>query len=160
MVCTFTGHRPQRLPWGDDETDPRCAALKLRLAQEIQRLCKAGYDTFLSGMAMGCDLYFAQAVLEIREIEDIALWAVLPYNAQSARWPLEQRTRHGVLCDAADRVLSLEDSYTDGCMLRRNRWMVDRANCLLTVYDGGPGGTGATVHYAKQRGISLLPLWL
>ena len=30
-TCCFTGHRTERLPWGDNENDPRCLALKDRL---------------------------------------------------------------------------------------------------------------------------------
>ena len=39
-------------------------------------------------------------------------------------------------------------------------WMIDHADCMITVYDGGPGGTGWTVRAAKKAGIPLLPLWL
>ena len=34
-TCCFTGHRPDKLPWGEDETDPRCLALKQRLAAAL-----------------------------------------------------------------------------------------------------------------------------
>ena len=35
MVLAFTGHRPEKLPWGSDETDPRCAALKQQLLEAV-----------------------------------------------------------------------------------------------------------------------------
>ena len=44
-------------------------------------------------------------------------------------------------------------------MLRRNRTMADAAALLVTVYDGGPGGTAATIRYARQKGKQILPLW-
>lgn len=53
----------------------------------------------------------------------------------------------------------LEERYTDGCMLRRNRYMVEHADILMTVFDGSPGGTAATVRYAKSRGLRLITLW-
>ena len=28
ISCCFSGHRPGKLPWGDDEGDRRCLALK------------------------------------------------------------------------------------------------------------------------------------
>ena len=31
-TCCFTGHRPAKLPWGSDESDERCQALKLELS--------------------------------------------------------------------------------------------------------------------------------
>lgn len=53
--CAFTGHRPKKFPWGYDETDSRCVALKNALASEIAKLVNAGYTDFLSGMAEGAD---------------------------------------------------------------------------------------------------------
>ena len=35
-TCCFTGHRPDKLPWGTREEDPRCAALKGRIAAALE----------------------------------------------------------------------------------------------------------------------------
>ena len=35
-VC-FTGRRPQKLPWGYNETDERCINLKQMLAEKIEK---------------------------------------------------------------------------------------------------------------------------
>ena len=40
-VCCFTGHRPEKLPWRNNEADPRCIALKERLDKA---LLEASYD--------------------------------------------------------------------------------------------------------------------
>ena len=55
MVLAFTGHRPEKLPWGSDETDARCGALKQQLLEAVRTAAGEGYDTFLCGMARGCD---------------------------------------------------------------------------------------------------------
>ena len=34
-TCCFTGHRPSKLPWGTREEDPRCVALKGRIAAAL-----------------------------------------------------------------------------------------------------------------------------
>ena len=36
ISCCFSGHRPGKLPWGDDEGDRRCLALKERLWTEME----------------------------------------------------------------------------------------------------------------------------
>ena len=36
VTCCFSGHRPVRLPWGRNEADPRCLALKARLDQALE----------------------------------------------------------------------------------------------------------------------------
>ena len=35
-TCCFTGHRPDKLPWGEDESDPRCLRLKRAIAQAVE----------------------------------------------------------------------------------------------------------------------------
>lgn len=38
VSCAFTGHRPQSLPFGFNETDSRCIALKRALHDQIINL--------------------------------------------------------------------------------------------------------------------------
>ena len=70
VSCCFTGHRPAKLPWGTDEGDERCLRLKARLREVIARAVEDGYTHFICGMAEGCDLYCAEAVLALRERGD------------------------------------------------------------------------------------------
>ena len=65
--CAFTGHRPQSLPFGFNETDERCIALKQTLRAEIIRLIEhEGVTHFISGMALGVDMYAAEIVLGLK----------------------------------------------------------------------------------------------
>ena len=49
--------------------------------------------------------------------------------------------------------------YDRGCMLRRNRYMVDRSSRLIAVYDGLLlGGTMYTVSYAMKQGLKVVLL--
>ena len=66
-TCSFTGHRPEKLPWRGDESDPRCLALKERLAAAVEDAYDKGMRHFMCGMARGADFYFCDAVLELRE---------------------------------------------------------------------------------------------
>ena len=65
LTCCFTGHRPTKLPWGINEFDERCIALKEELKAAIKGIYDCGYRSFLCGMAIGCDMYFAEAVLKM-----------------------------------------------------------------------------------------------
>ncbi len=155
MVLAFSGHRPEKLPW-TDEGDLRCLALKEQLRRTVRQLAGEGYDVFLCGMARGCDAYFAEAVLEA----GLRLEACLPCPSQPDRWRPGERERYHRLLLGSAAVYMVEPAYSPGCMLRRNYWMVDRCDALLTVYDGSGGGTGATVDYAARRGKPILSLWL
>ena len=46
ISCCFSGYRPGKLPWGNDENDPRCRALKARLRDVMLyqiSLCEANH---------------------------------------------------------------------------------------------------------------------
>ena len=50
-TCAFTGHRPQNLPFGFNETDERCVSLKQLLRVEIIKLIEGSDVThFITGM--------------------------------------------------------------------------------------------------------------
>lgn len=161
MVLAFAGHRPEKLPWGSNEDDPRCVALKQTMDAAIAAAVAAGYDTFLCGMARGCDFYFAEAVREAMAHEPkLRLEAFLPCPSQADRWQEADALRQKELLIGCTAVYMVEPSYSKGCMLRRNRAMIQRADALLTVWDGSPGGTEAAIRYARGLGKPIRGLWL
>lgn len=154
--CAFTGHRPQKLPFGFNEADEVCAALKRLLHDRIEGLIGLGYAHFLSGGAMGTDIWAAEAVLDLREKYPwIVLEMVSPFDGQADRWSDEYRARHNRLFEEADIVTIISREYTKSCMFRRNRYLVENADMLLAVYDGQPGGTAMTIQYAKELGLQI-----
>ena len=159
VTCCFTGHRPAKLPWGDDESDPRCLALKRRIADAVEAAYDEGFRHFLCGMAMGCDFYFAEAVLALRERRgDLTLEAAIPHPGQAEHWPPAQRERYRGLLERCDYETLVQDRYTPGCMSRRNRYMVDHSALVIAAYTGEGGGTRQTLAYAMARGVPFVDL--
>ena len=159
ITCCFTGPRPQHLPWGAREDDARCMALKTELALMLQGIYEAGFRHFIGGMAIGCDMYFAEAVLALRrEHPDVTLEAAIPCGGQPERWSLEQRQRYNCLLDNCDKVTVLQIHYSPDCMMRRNRDMVDSAALLLACSNGQPGGTMNTLLYAMKQNVKTIQL--
>ena len=159
QTCCFTGHRPAKLPWGDDERDPRCLDLKRSILRELEKLYRTGYRHFISGMALGCDLYFAEAVLELKEIyPSITLEAALPCSGQADRWAESNRARWQRILAACDLETVVQEHYDRWCMLRRDRYMVDRSSMILAVFDDTPGGTKYTLDYAAKQRLDILLL--
>lgn len=158
-TCCFTGHRPDKLPWGLDEGDPRCAALKSTLTRELEGLYRRGFRHFISGMAMGCDLYFAEAALALRaQYPGISVEGAVPCPTQADRWPEALRRRWRAILDACELETVVQQHYDRWCMLRRDRYMVDRSAAVLAVFDGTPGGTRYTLNYAMEHGREILLL--
>ena len=92
-------------------------------------------------MAEGCDLYFCEAVLALREDHsDITLEAAVPFAGQAEHWGAAQRQRYEALLARCDTVTVLQEHYSPGCMMKRNRYMVDHADLIIACYDGKSGG--------------------
>lgn len=150
--CAFSGHRPKNFPWGYDETDDRCVALKRMLSEQIATLIDTGYTDFLSGMAEGVDTWAAQAVLALnKENPALKLHCVLPCEGQADWWSVSARERYYSILEQADSVVYVSRDYNKDCMLKRNRYLVEHSACLLAVYNGElRGGTAMTVRYARK----------
>jgi uncharacterized phage-like protein YoqJ len=160
VACAFAGHRPVKFSFGYNEGDERCKALKLVIAQQTMLLIKSGVSTFFTGMALGVDTWGAEIILEFKKQRpDLQLIAVLPCEEQANKWSPEQRERYFNLLPECDDVITLNGHYTPECMLERNRFMVDHAEYLLAVYDGGgKGGTAYTVHYAQEKKREIITI--
>lgn len=156
ISCCFTGHRPNKLPWGYEERDPRCGKLKKRLTDAVEAAYEEGFRHFLCGMALGCDLYFCECVLALKAAHpEVTVEAAIPCPTQADAWPPDQRARYARLVSACDFETLVSKSYTPFCMQRRDRYMVDHAALLIAVFDGTPGGTRYTMEYAMKRGVPV-----
>lgn len=151
--CTFTGHRPQHLPFGMNENDDRCVKLKEALKEQIINLIEAEDVThFITGMALGVDLYAAEIVLDLKACyPNITLESAIPCETQAVKWSMVQRERYYDIAAQCDKETMLQSHYSPDCMGKRNRYMVDHADFIIAVWDGSPSGTGKTVTYARGR---------
>ena len=151
-VCCFTGHRPDKLPWGTREDDPACLALKERLVEAVCRAYEVGCRHFICGMARGCDLYFAEAVLQLRrERPDVTLEGARPCESQADSWPAAERQRYCRILDSCDFETLVQYRYDRGCMMRRNRYMVDHSGYLIAFTWHAASNSRELVEYARRR---------
>ena len=158
-TCCFTGHRADKLPWGDNERDPRCLKLKEAIADVLSSLYAAGCRHFICGMATGGDMYFGEAVVALRdEHPDVTLEAAVPHAGQEAKWSGFWKSRYFRLAEECDTLTVLHRAYTPDCMMDRNRYMVDASHYLISAYNGSPGGTRATMLYAMRQGLEIIEL--
>ena len=53
----------------------------------------------------------------------------------------------------ADKVTFVSEEYSSDCMLKRNRYMVDKSELVIAVFNGTKsGGTWYTINYARRSG--------
>ena len=157
--CCFTGHRPNKLPWRFEETDPRCVQLKKRMADAVEAAYQEGYRRFICGMAMGCDFYFFDVTEALRQrYPEITIEAAIPCLDQAEDWPEEQQLRYRRMLAACDQETLVSEEHTPGCMTQRDRYMVDHSSLVIAAFDGTPGGTQYTVQYAMKKQVTLVDL--
>ena len=159
ITCCFTGHRPHRLPWHEDELDPRCQRFRAELDRQVAMAYDRGYRHFISGMAQGVDMYAAEIVLELKKQHpQITLECAIPYERQAVRWPEALRNRYFSIAEHCDQETMLQTHYTQDCLWNRNRYMVDHADIVLAVCNMRlHSGSKQTVLMALRR---LKPVWL
>ena len=159
VTCCFTGHRPSKLPWRNNENDPRCLELKRKLFDIVDALYAAGIRKFICGMAPGCDMYFCEEALKLRDDrEGVTVEAAIPCEEQAATWDEKTRNRYFRLVSECDFESMISNHYTSDCMLKRNMYMVDNSSVLVAVFDGKLGGTMHTVNYAKKQGLEIIEI--
>ena len=158
--CAFTGHRPHKFPWRYDESDSRCASLKAALTEQITKLAETGVTDYYSGGADGVDCWTSIIVLKLREKNPmLKLHLILPYEGQESKWSSSAQERYHFILKQADSVQYVSREYYKGCMLHRNRRLVEAAGLLLAVYNGEQrGGTAATIRYARKLKREILVL--
>jgi len=147
--CCFTGHRPEKL------TVPENVVV-VQLEKEIRQAIADGFTTFISGMALGVDIWAAEIVLRLKtEFPDIQLICASPYEGFERRWSADWQSRYNSILERADLVSFICQHYSRGCFQIRNEWMVDRSSRVIAVFNGGKGGTKNTIDYAKRNGMEL-----
>lgn len=148
--CCFTGHRPEKLQATEDE-------VKQWLEQQIDTAIADGFTTFISGCAMGVDIWAGQIVLRKKaENAELHLIAATPWPGFAARWKDEWRNKYNDLLRNADLVVNVCDHYHGGVFQQRNEWMVDHSNRVIAVYNGTAGGTRNTIEYAGKKGVDVI----
>ena len=149
-VC-FTGHRTF--------SRAALATLPQLLDDALTELIRSGYDTFRTGGALGFDTMAALKVLELKaRFPHVRLHLYLPCRDQSRLWNVDEQHLYELILSRADDVHYTTDAYTKGCMLQRNREMIDGSAICIAYFDGHSGGTAYSCNYANRHGVKVINL--
>lgn len=108
----------------------------------------------ISGMAIGGDLYWAQAVLNA----GLDLHAYVPFPQQPDRWPAHAKATWQRLLDRATVVHYTADHYDVRFLHERNDEMIDASVAVVAVWDPTKltGGTASAVRKATTAGRPIV----
>jgi uncharacterized phage-like protein YoqJ len=159
LIWAATGHRPDRLGGYDDGT------LERYVAHACRFLVEAMPAKVIVGMALGWDTAVALACVR----RGVPFAAAVPFEGQELAWPSDAQARYRTLLRWASEVTivsRIAPEHQDrtwwigGVMHARNRWMVDRCQAVVALWDGAPkGGTANCIAYAKSVGRPVVNLW-
>lgn len=157
-TACFTGHRPHKLN-GYDPNDNLEMLLKLREII-VDHIENKGVTIFISGMALGVDMWASRIVLKLKErYPHIKLLCAIPCDKQYSRWIQSSIDEYHEILDRADEEYYVsKEPYNNYCMFNRDKWMVDNSDYVIAVYDGSKSGTGHTVNYAIKKGVEIVQL--
>lgn len=158
VTCCFTGHRPQKLGFRFDENSNECRNLKSSLKAEIINAINQGYKFFICGGGLGVDMYASNIIIDLKsEYPYISLHLALPCHNHTKLWKKEQTLAFKKIMSLSDKIIYVsEKDYFEGCMIIRNKYMIDNSNLLVAAFNGSPGGTKQTLEYAKKSYINIV----
>ncbi len=152
-TCCCTGHRPKGFPFEYGKDIKRHKEYLHALEEKI-KLVFTGYGvtSFISGMALGADLDFAEIVLKLRDKYPITLECAIPDANQTLKWNDKDKQRYTALLERADEKNYVSGRSVADSMLKRNRYMVDTSEIVIAIFNGiEKGGTWYTINYAKKQ---------
>ena len=135
-TCAIIGCSPMCIPWGFDEEDEGCLALKMILMNRISMLRSEGCTRFAVSMDCGVGLYAAEILHGLKE-SDGALDTIcyVPYEEQATKWTPELRERYFNALAACTEVGNVAYEKTVGCEFKAYLEAINEADTVIAVYD-------------------------
>ena len=135
-TCAIIGCSPMCFPWGFDEEDEGCAALKLILINQISKLRGEGCTRFAVSMDCGVGLYAAEILRGLKEsVEELETICYVPYEEQATKWTPELRDRYFNALAVCTEVVNVAFEKTVGCEFKAYLEAVNEADTVIAVYD-------------------------
>ncbi len=159
--CCFTGYRPEKFPFPLERENTEFIKFENSLFEQVLSLAEQGCRIFYCGMAMGFDIISAETVLAVKNAfsEPLKLICVLPFKNQNYNFSADWKERYNNVLSCADETVILAEKYHNGCYQKRNIYMVDNSDYVITWFDGRSGGTENTIRYARKIGRQIFNIY-
>lgn len=169
-ALNVTGHRKitpygyEGRRWWNPAIDPVVQQHHTAIMHELSTICinaiNVGYNTFISGGAIGADQLFAEVIIYLKQQYPIRLIIARPFPSQHIKWHPDGQERFFNILRQADEVIDVHpDPYAPWKMMERNKWMVDRSLGTIAIWNGTHrGGTWNCVDYATSKGREIIHL--
>ncbi len=132
-VCFCPGSMPESLPFGYNEEEESCIALKAALRDALTQLIAEGVTVFLTDLE-GTGLYAAEELLRLQALYPaVQLECLLPFEEQAAKWSESLRDRYFYILEHCASVALFGTRHTEGCEEACRALAAERADVVLAV---------------------------
>ncbi len=145
LSCAITGHRIVERDFDEQ-----------KLLKLLKEMIEGGISTFYCGMALGFDSICLENLISLKKEKEIKIIACIPCVDQAEKFNSIQQEKYFYYLSKCDEKIILSNSYENGCMQKRNRYMVDKSDMLLAYLRYLKGGTLYTVKYAQKQGKKII----
>lgn len=172
-IC-ISGHREKSIiPYQNNYNyyDITVKTVKCLLARYLDLAYFNGYDTFISGLAVGADLWGAEHIVNRRRQEnDISFIGVLPYLHHADSFPKKYIDLLYKAEKGADKLILMSqnpDILYHSCPTGRNEsrtlyrdrnyFMVDHSSAIIAFFNENShySGTAQTLNYAVKSNLNI-----
>ena len=154
-ICCCIGHLPKGFIWGYYNNCNQQHQEYLRLLEYIinQDISKNGFNYFICSCSIGADMDFAETVIKLRnKYPHIRLEIASLCPNQDLKLRKEDKQRYQNILKNADIVNILSPTYTLFCMNKRNRYMINKSEKVLAIWNGSKkDGTYNKIRYAYKK---------
>lgn len=173
ITISFTGHRPNKL-YGYNYMSDGNKKIMLSIYNKLKELT-GDYNNvqFIEGGALGIDQMSFIVCNKLKKDypnKNITIEVAVPFESQDNNWIDSSKKLYRKQLKLADKITyvdTLDDymikdyeigKYYPTKMQKRNMYMVDNSDVVVSVWDGSNGGTGNCVSYAMNHNKKIINL--
>lgn len=156
--CAILLCNPMCFPWGYDEEDERCGALKLILMNTINFWRNDGIRSYVVPLDSGVGLYAAEILGQLREEDpSLSLTCLVPWEQQVTKWAPDLWERYFNVQARCSDVETISAERTASCELEAKLRAIDLTERVfaITAKEQEPL-LEAALHYARRTGKTVL----
>lgn len=116
-----------------------------------------GVVYFGIGGAIGFDMIAEKEILRLRKIYPfIKLILVLPCKEHYSRWGIKDANKYLKIERKVDKNVYISEKYYKGCMIERDKYLVNNSSYCLCYLRKSKSGTEFTLKYSINRKREIL----
>lgn len=152
-TLAVTGYKPMEMNIFKHD-DGRIQFIKYALKKRLTQFIEEGVEWVIVSGQMGVELWTAEVVLELKEIYDINLGMIPPFENQDNRWPEPIQFLYQDIMVQADFYKPLYKGDYKGTFQFKamNKWLVEKTEGSLFLMDEEfPGSNRFLYKEAKKK---------